>query len=115
MKRSLMVISVFALLSATSALAENEFDPAALPHDKAALLEVNDVQLRMLNKAVRFCDDLGRSKHSANFCVTSAIDLDVRQSGDETLKAFHWTLLPNVRYDDKRSMVDLERVLNVKD
>lgn len=88
-----------------------EFDAAALPGDKASLSQLNDEQLGMLRKSVRYCNDFGRSKHSMNFCVTSGVDLDVRQNGSAALKAFHWSLSPMDRYDDARSMVAVSRLV----
>lgn len=88
-----------------------EFDAAALPTDKASLIKLNDEQLGMLRKSVRFCNDFGRSKHAMNFCVTSGVDLDVRQNGSAALKAFHWSLSPMDRYDDARSMVAVSRLV----
>jgi hypothetical protein len=46
-----------------------------------------------------------------NFCVTSGVDLDVRQNGSAALKAFHWSLNPMDRYDDARSMVAVSRLV----
>lgn len=93
------------------AYGNEEFDAAALPGDKASLSQLNDEQLGMLRKSVRFCNDFGRSKHSMNFCVTSGLDLDVRQNGSAALKAFHWSLSPMDRYDDARSMVAVSRLV----
>jgi hypothetical protein len=114
MRRSLSAVFLFVALVATPTLADEEFDPAALPHDRAALSEVNDRQLRLLNKAVRACGDIAAARHNGNVCVISALDLDIRQSGDEALKAFHWSLMPFARYNDKRTMVDVSRLMDVK-
>jgi hypothetical protein len=89
---------------AGAARAAENFDPAALPHDKAALSKLNDEQLRLLRKSVRYCGDFGRTKHSMNFCVTSGVDLDVRQNGSPAIKALHWSLNPIDRYDDARAI-----------
>lgn len=93
------------------ATGSEDFDAAALPGDKASLSRLNDEQLGMLRKSVRFCNDFGRTKHSMNFCVTSGVDLDVRQNGSAALKAFHWSLNPMDRYDDARSMVAVSRLV----
>ncbi len=98
-------------LSATRANAQEAFDPNALPHDEQTLQALSEAQLLLLNKAVRYCSDFGHSRHAGNFCVTSAIDLDVRQSDNEALKALHWSMAPMDRYDDKRSMVALQRFI----
>lgn len=96
-------------LGVTRSYAAEAFEPNALPHDKQTLQALSETQLSLLNKAVRYCNDFGRSRHAGTFCVTSATDLDVRQSGNEALKALHWSMPPTDRYDDKRSMVALQR------
>ena len=83
----------------------------ALPQDRAALLKINDAQLLLLNRAVRACDDLYQTRHAGNICVTMAVDQDVRQSDDEDLKKLHWALPRSERYNDKRGIVELQRVL----
>ncbi|HEY4345792.1 MAG TPA: hypothetical protein VGN05_15690 [Parvibaculum sp.] len=94
-----------------AAHAAEQFDAAALPTDKVSLSRLNDEQLGLLRKSVRFCGDFGHTKHMMNFCVTSGLDLDVRQNGSAALKAFHWTLNPMDRYDDARSMVAVSRLV----
>ena len=98
------------VLTPMAAFAVGDFDPAALPHDRASLEKLNDEQLSMLRKAVRYCGDFNRSHHSFNFCVTSNTDLDVRHQGSPALKAFHFTLSPYDRYDDTRSWVSIRRL-----
>ncbi len=115
MKGSAFIFSAVLALSAIgpaipiAAFAAEDFDVAALPHDEASLSRLNDEQLGLLRKSVRFCGDFRRSRHSQNFCVTSGVDLDVRQNGSPALKAFHWSLNPMDRYDDHRSMVAVSR------
>ncbi|MDO8288670.1 MAG: hypothetical protein Q7T44_05575 [Parvibaculum sp.] len=99
------------ILNGGHGFAAEQFDPALMPHDKAALVAVSDTQMGLLRRAVRFCNDLGRSRHNNNLCVVTDLDRVVRTSGDEVLKAFHWTLAPIDRYDDKRSMVGLTKYL----
>jgi hypothetical protein len=117
MKRTVLFLSAALMLAgampalSTSSRAAEDFDPAALPHDKASLSKLNDEQLSLLRKSVRFCGDFGRTKHMMNFCVTSGVDLDVRQNGSPAMKAFHWTLNPMDRYDDARSMVAVSRLV----
>lgn len=107
------VMAVTLLYSAQGFAAE-QFDPALMPHDKAALAAVSDTQMGLLRRSVRYCHDLGRSRHNTNLCVVTDLDRVVRTSGDEVLKAFHWTLAPFDRYDDKRSMVGLTKYLKEK-
>ena len=99
------------LFFGASAFAAEEFDAALMPRDKAALQAVSDQQMELLRRSVRFCNDLGRSRHNTNICVVTDLDRVVRGSKDEVLKAFHWTLVPIDRYDDKRSMVGLTKYL----
>ena len=93
------------------ASATEQYDASALPHDKAAILALNDKQMSILRRAVRYCSAFGRTRHNRNFCVVSNTDLDIRQSGDNALIAFHWSLTPSARYDDKRSWVALQRLI----
>jgi hypothetical protein len=104
------VMAVVLLCSAQSFAAE-QFDPALMPRDKAGLSAVSDTQMGLLRRSVRACNDLARSRHNMNICVVTDLDRVVRTSGDEVLKAFHWTLVPSDRYDDKRSMVGLTKYL----
>lgn len=98
------------LTVAAPAFAAQDYNPAALPHDRASLQRLNDLQLGVLRTAVRHCGAFYRSRHSMNFCVTSNTDLDVRKSPNEALKAFHFGLPYFTRYDEYRSMVDVLRV-----
>jgi hypothetical protein len=110
-KTGAAVLVACGLLLATPASATEKFDPAALPHDKATLEKLNDSQLIMLRQAVRLCDDMDRSRHSGNICVIRETDKQVRASDSPSLKAFHWSLTATTRYDDKRTMVDVARIL----
>lgn len=95
----------------SQSFASEQYNPALMPHGKAALEAASDAQMLLLRRSVRACNDLRRSRHQGNLCVVTDLDRVVRTSGDETLKAFHWTLLPADRYDDKRSMVGLTKYL----
>jgi hypothetical protein len=110
-KTGAAVIVACGLLLATPASATEKFDPAALPHDKATLEKLNTSQIEMLRQAVRLCDDFERSRHSGNACVIRETDKQVRASDSAALKAFHWSLTATARYDDKRTMVDVGRIL----
>lgn len=81
---------------------------AALPRDRVALLALSDAQLSLLRRAVRHCNDFSQTRHNGNFCVTSTVDLDVRQSGNADLQALHWALAPSERYNETRSIVGLQ-------
>lgn len=117
MKRAVFILMAALALSAIGqampvrSYAVEDFDAAALPRDKASLEKLNDEQLRLLRRSVRYCGDFGSTRHSGNFCVTSNTDLDVRQNGSPAMKAFHWTLNPLDRYDDARSMVAVSRLV----
>ena len=109
MKRLIAATIVTAGMSA--AVIAPAWSGEGLPQDKAMLLKLNETQLSFLRRAVRHCDDLYRTRHEGNLCVTSAVDLDVRQSGDAELQKLHWALTPSERYNDKRGPVELQRVL----
>lgn len=109
MKRFIAATIVIAGMSAAVTLPA--WSDEGLPQDKAMLLKLNDAQLTLLRRAVRHCDDLYHTRHDGNFCVTSAVDIDVRQSGDAELQKLHWALTPSERYNDKRGMVELRRFL----
>jgi hypothetical protein len=108
-------LAVFGLAAAlfgmpANVFAAEDYNPAALPHDKASVDKLNELQLGILRAAVRSCSAFGRSQHSSNFCVTTNTDQDVRASNNEALKAFHFGLPPMDRYDEYRSQVDLQRI-----
>ncbi|HMM14596.1 MAG TPA: hypothetical protein PKA57_08180 [Parvibaculum sp.] len=108
-------LSAMILCGGIGALAAAEdFDPNALPRDETTLKRLNDVQLGMLRAAVRHCGGFYTARHGNNFCVTSNVDLDVRQSGDAALKAFHFGLPPMDRYDENRSLVGVNRIFGPK-
>ncbi len=117
MKKLFFLLAGFVVLVAASAFApqvasaSEQYDASALPHDKAAILALNDKQMLILRRAVRYCGAFGRTRHNRDFCVFSNTDLDVRQSGDKALIAFLWTLLPSDRYDERRSWVALQRLI----
>lgn len=106
------VVMAIILFCSSQSFAGEQYDPALMPRDKAGLQTVSEQQITLLRRSVRFCNDLGRSRHHNNICVVTDLDRTVRSSGDEVLKAFHWTLLPGDRYDDKRSMVGLTKYLD---
>ncbi|MGV8998151.1 MAG: hypothetical protein ACOH12_14515 [Parvibaculaceae bacterium] len=105
------VLMAATMLCGSQSFASEQYNPALMPHDKAALEAASDAQMILLRRSVRACNDLRRSRHQGNLCVVTDLDRVVRTSGDETLKAFHWTLVPYDRYDDKRSMVGLTKYL----
>ena len=107
----LVVFVAASAFTPQTADASELYDASALPHDKAAILALNDKQMLILRRAVRYCGSLGRTRHNRDFCVFSNTDLDVRQSGDKALIAFHWALLPTDRYDERRSWVALRRLI----
>ncbi|MGB5949441.1 MAG: hypothetical protein WBG82_08990 [Parvibaculum sp.] len=110
-----LCLSVMILCGGIGALsAAVDFDPNALSRDEATLKRLNDIQLGMLRAAVRHCGGFYTARHANNFCVTSNVDLDVRQSGDAALKAFHFGLPPMDRYDENRSLVGVKRVYGSK-
>ena len=117
MKRMLFALSGLAALVAVSvfvpqaASASEPYDASAFPHDKASILALNDKQLSILRRAVRYCGTFGRTRHNHDFCVLTNTDLDVRQSGDKALIAFHWALPVTDRYDERRSWVQLKRLI----
>lgn len=100
-----------ALFAAGAARAAEDYDPSAVPHDKASLMQLNDLQLGILRAAVRHCNAFYfGSRHASNFCVVTNTDRDIRQSNDAALKAFHFGLPPYDRYDEYRSWVGVNRV-----
>lgn len=115
MKNPMPMASVLAavLLWPLAGQSDDLFDRNALPHDKAVLVELHQKQISMLRHAVRLCEAFSRSRHDGNICVVGLLDREIGQSGNEALKAFHWTLTSGNRYDDKRSMVDVQREIGL--
>ena len=109
MKQMLIVATI--LTAAMVAETGPAWSNAALPQNKDALLALSDTQLSLLRRAVRHCNDFSQSRHNSNFCVTSAVDFDVRQSGNAELQALHWALAPSERYNETRSLVGLRPLL----
>ncbi len=107
-------LAVVLFATPVSSFAAETYDPAALPHDKASIEKLNELQLGMLRAAVRYCGAFFGSRHSFNFCVITNTDRDVRQSNNEALKAFHFGLPPMDRYDEYRSNVALRRIYGTK-
>ncbi|HEX7775749.1 MAG TPA: hypothetical protein VF449_04405 [Parvibaculum sp.] len=110
---ALCLAAAVAVSSAACAALVNG-NPAALPHDKASLQKLDTLQMGILRAAVRYCNAFAGMRHEFNFCVTTNTDRDIRQSGNEALKAFHFGLPPMSRYDEGRSYVDIQRVFHVK-
>jgi len=117
MKKMLFALGGVAAFVAASAFApqvasaSEPYSASAFPHDKASILALNDKQLSILRRAVRYCGSFGRTKHNRDFCVLTNTDLDIRQSGDKALIAFHWALRAPDRYDERRSWVQLKRLI----
>ena len=117
MKKILFALGGVAAFVAASAVvpqvasASEPYNASAFPHDKASILALNDKQLSILRRAVRYCGTFGRTRHNRDFCVLTNTDLDVRQSGDKALIAFHRVLPVTDRYDERRSWVQLKRLI----
>ena len=117
MKKMLFALGGFAAFVAASAFvpqaasASEPYEAPGFSHDKASVLALNDKQLSILRRAVRYCGTFGRTRHNHDFCVLTNTDLDIRQSGDKALIAFHWALPVTDRYDERRSWVQLKRLI----
>jgi hypothetical protein len=91
---------------------------AALPQaasaagmDKATLEKLNEQQLEYLRRSVRACETAGTGVGGTQACVISDVDGSINESNDAALKSFHESLPVNVRYNEDRSLTDVERVM----
>jgi hypothetical protein len=98
----LCVASGMCVASGSIIHAAAEFDPAALPKDRKVLEKLSDEQLWYLRRTVRGCNEENRPQHNGSPCVMATLDNYIRQYGSPALKALHFSLLPNERYNEAR-------------
>ena len=102
--RATIVVAAL-LISAAPAFAQpTGRDP--LPHNEAALQQLNLEQLRVVRRASRMCalEPLPVPiKAERNPCVIASTDKAIADSDDSALQAFHAALPANDRYDEYRA------------
>lgn len=87
-------------------------DWALIPTDAKALKALNEEQERMLRRAAASCDASTRgSGNSMNPCATIRVDNEIRQYGSPELKAFHFGMLRNDRYNAFRTPAALQTLM----
>ncbi len=97
-------------LAATYA-AEPATDNVILPTDEASLSKLNDAHLKVVRAAMRECNATPRLTNDTPGCVVLSVERDVSQSNDPQLKAFNDKLPTDLRYNENRTPVDIDRVM----
>jgi hypothetical protein len=86
-------------------------DTVILPKDEASLSRLNDAHLKVVRAAMRECNTTPRLTNETPGCIILSVERDVSQSGDPQLKAFNAKLPTGVRYDENRTINDINRVM----
>lgn len=91
--------------------AEPVGDSVVLPTDQVSLAKLNDAHLKMVRAAMRECNATPRMANDTPGCVVTYVEQGVSQSNDPQLKAFNAKLPTGVRYDENRTINDVNRVM----
>lgn len=89
------------IFSALPAGAQDAVEWQALPAEREALVALDSQQNRALRTSVRHCISIGQARGRNSACVFLDLDRVMRQS-DEALRAYHFALPRQMRYDENR-------------
>ena len=89
-----------------------DVDWTLLPDTVDGLQELNREQLRELRRFGNICGINVLRNLSRNTCVITGMDNYIRQDTSPEMQAFHFGMLPVMRYNENRTYVDMARFLS---
>ena len=90
-------------------VAPKDVDWSIIPDSVDGLKGLNTEQLRDLRRFAELCDYDVNMNYDESPCVISDLNDYIWQYRSPQMVAFHFGMLPNMRYDANRTTADLER------
>lgn len=78
-------------------------DWAEIPTSEDAIRPLNDKQLDSLRRYAGLCGDMAENLQDST-CVIGGLDHYIRFNGSPEMVAFHFGMMPNIRYDMNRTL-----------